>query len=141
MTAMDNPLVDDYLEARAARDKAQAVLDELGERLIKQMEQDQRKSYRWDAHGARNTLTYVQSHTVVIDEKGLRKKLSAKVFDKYTIRKLDRKAMDAAMDAGDVDPRAVAPYVEVRPNRPHLTYSNKPLETQELTREEKGWRV
>jgi len=119
---MDNPLVDDYLEARAERDKAQARLDELGERLTKQMEADQRKSYRWDADGARHTLTYVRSHTTQIDERGLRKALRAKVFDRYTKRVLDRKAMENAIDAGEVDPVVVSRFVELRPNRPHLTY-------------------
>jgi len=130
---MENPLVDDYLEARAARDKAQAVLDEIGERLIKQMEQDQRKSYRWDAHGARHSLTYVQSHTYQIDEAGLRRKLTAKVFDRYTIRKLDRRAMEAAMDSGEVDSKVVAPFVTERPNKPYLTYkeSEAPIEVKE----------
>ena len=119
---MENPLVDDYLEAKAERDKAQARLDDLGARLIKQMEADQRKSYRWDAHGARHTLTYVQSHTTEINEHGLRKALKAKVFDRYTKRVLDRKAMEAAMDSGEVDRMIVGQYVTLRPNKPHLTY-------------------
>jgi len=129
---MDNPLVDDYLEARAERDKAQARLDELGERLTKQMEADQRKSYRWDADGARHTLTYVRSHTTQIDERGLRKALRAKVFDRYTKRVLDRKAMENAIDAGEVDPVVVSRFVELRPNRPHLTYKvGAPVEETE----------
>lgn len=120
---MENPLVDDYLEAKAERDKAQARLDELSERLTKQMEADQRKSYRWDADGAKHTLTYVQSHVIEIDERGLRKALRAKVFDRYTKRVLDRKAMEAAMDSGEVDQVTVRQYVHLRPNKPHLTYS------------------
>jgi hypothetical protein len=127
---MDNPLVDDYLEARAARDKAQERLDELGERLIKQMEQDQRKSYRWASHGARHTLTYVQSRTTQIDEKGLRRALKAKVFDKYTKKVLDRKAMEAAMDAGEVDPVVVSRFVILRANKPHLTYKTGELKEE-----------
>jgi len=119
---MENPLVDDYLEAKAERDKAQARLDELGERLTKQMEADQRKSYRWNADGVRHTLTYVQAHTTQIDEQGLRKALTAKVFDRYTKRVLDRKSMENAIDAGDVDPVVVSRFVTLRPNKPHLTY-------------------
>lgn len=119
---MENPLVDDYLEARAARDQAQARLDELGDRLVKQMEADQRKSYRWDADGARHTLTYVQSHTTQIDEAGLRRALKARIFDRYTKRVLDRKAMENAIDAGEVDPVVVSRFVRLQPNKPHLTY-------------------
>jgi hypothetical protein len=119
---MENPLVDDYLEAKAERDKAQARLDELGERLTKQMEADQRKSYRWDADGVRHSLTYVQARTTQIDERGLRRALTAKVFDRYTKKVLDRKAMENAIDAGEVDPVVVSRFVTMRPNKPHLTY-------------------
>lgn len=119
---MRNPLVDDYLEARAARDQAQTRLDELSERLAKQMEADQRKTYRWEADGVKHNLTYVQSNTTVINEPGLRRALRAKVFDAYTKRVLDRRAMEAAMAAGEIDPVLVSQYVQVRPNRPHLTY-------------------
>jgi hypothetical protein len=119
---MDNPLVNDYLEAKAERDRAQARLDELGERLIKQMEADQRKSYRWDADGVRHNLTYVQGHTTVIDEHGLRKAMHAKPFDRFTKRVLDRRAMEDAMDRGEVDRVLVSRFVQLRPNRPHLTY-------------------
>lgn len=129
---MENPLVDDYLMARAAWQKAEQHMAELQERLIKQMEQDQRKSYRWDADGARHTLTYVQSRTTTIDEKGLRKALGAKTFDRYTVKKLDRKAMENAIDAGDVDPVTVSRFVVLRPNKPHLTYrAGAPVEEGE----------
>ena len=124
---MDNPLVDDYLEARAERDKAQARLDELGERLTKQMEADQRKSYRWDADGARHTLTYVRSHTTQIDERGLRKALRAKVFDRYTKRVLDRKKMEDAMGTGAVDPVTVSQFVSQKPQRPYLEYREREI--------------
>jgi hypothetical protein len=123
---MDNPLVDEYLEARAERDKAQSRLDDLSDQLMSQMEADQRKSYRWDAHGVRHTLTFTQSHTTRIDEVGLRKALRAKVFDKYTHRVLDRKAMENAMSAGEINPVVVSRFVTLQPNTPHLTYKATP---------------
>jgi hypothetical protein len=128
---MENPLVDDYLAARAAWKRAEQHMAELQERLTKQMEADQRKSYRWTADGARHTLTFVQSHTTQIDEAGLRRALRAKVFDRYTKRVLDRKRMEEAMDAGEVDPKVVAPFVTQRPNKAHLTYSARPIEEKE----------
>lgn len=120
-----NELVADYLRARSERDAAQARVDELGERLIKQMEADQRKSFRWKADGLARAVTYVQKRTAVIDERGLRKALSAKVFDKYTVRKLDRKAMETAMDAGEVDPVTVSRFVTMKPGRAYLEYREK----------------
>src|SRR5262245_43815949 len=110
---MDNELVHENLSPRAVRDRAERYYQEVTERLMKQMEADQRKSYRWEENGQKRLLTYVQSRRTEIDEKGLRKALTAKVFDKYTVKKLDRKAMETAMDAGDVDPVIVSRYVQV----------------------------
>lgn len=124
----DDPLVSEFLAARAARDKAQATLDEVQDRLIKQMERDQRKSFRWTSDGVRRAISYVQATTTVIDEKGLRKALGAKVFDKYTVRKLDRKAMEVAMDDGTIDPVTVSRFVTLKPNRPHLSLTEKEVE-------------
>ena len=123
-TAPD-PLIAEYLEARVERDQAQARVDELGERLMKQMEADQRKSWRWKAGGRQHNLTYVQKSNMVIDEPGLRKALTAKVFDKYTKRVLDRKAMEEAMGDGRVDPVIVSKYVTPKPTKPYLDYRDK----------------
>src|SRR3954468_1030192 len=99
MTA-PNDLVAEYLQARALRDRAERDYQEASARLMKQMEADQRKSFRWTDDGVTRAVTYTQGHTTVIDEKGLRRALKAPVFDKYTKKVLDRKAMEAAMDAG-----------------------------------------
>lgn len=120
--------VADYLTARAARDKAQQDLDVAQALLMKQMEQDQRKSYRWTSDGQRCSITYTQGHTTAVDEKGLRRALRAPVFDKYTKRVLDRKAMEQAMDAGEIDPITVSRYVTLIPNKPHLTLVQKEIE-------------
>jgi hypothetical protein len=123
-----DPLVTDYLAARAARDEAQDRFEDAQARLLKQMEADQRKSYRWAGEGRNHNLTYVQGHTTYIDEPGLRRALRAKVFDRYTKRVLDRKAMEKAMDAGEVDPVTVAQYVTQRPKKPFLHYTEKETE-------------
>lgn len=131
-----DPLVADYVRARVDRDQAQARLDELGERLIKQMEADQRKSWRWrDEHGA-HTLTMVVKHSTDIDERGLRRALTAKVFDRYTKRVLDRKAMEAAMDDGAVDPMVVSRFVSQRAHKPYLDYRTKPEQPEKLEQPE-----
>jgi hypothetical protein len=123
-----DPLVADFLQARRARDRAQADLDEAQARLIKQMEQDQRKSYRWTADGMSHAVTYVTKGATVIDEKGLRRALTAKVFDKYTVRKLDRHAMEQAMDEGAIDPVTVSRFVTIKPSRPYLELREKEVQ-------------
>lgn len=71
------------------------------------------------------SATYTQRSTTQINEQGLRKALGARVFDKYTIKKLDRKAMEKAMEEGVVDPTTVAQYVEQVPGKTFLTYRVK----------------
>ena len=120
-----NDLVAEYLRARTERDTAQAHLDEAQARLIKQMEADQRKSFKWTSDGRQRNLTYVVKRTTVVDEPGLRKALTAKIYDRYTKRILDRRAMERAMDAGDVDPVTVSRFVSMKPHNPYLDYREK----------------
>lgn len=128
MSETPNELVADFLRARTLRDKAQADFDEAQARLMKQMEADQRKTFKWDAEGVHHNLTFVQQSMTVIDEPGLRKALTAKVFDKYTTRTLNRKAMERAMDEGKVDPITVSRFVTQRPKKPFLSYTEKEVE-------------
>ena len=127
MTETD-PLLADWMNARRARDDAQAALDMAQERLQKQMEADQRKSYRWTADGLSHAVTYVAKGATVIDEKGLRKALTAKVYDQYTVKKLDRRAMEKAMDEGAIDPVTVSRFVTIKPSRPYLELREREVE-------------
>ena len=127
MTETD-PLLADWMNARRARDDAQAALDMAQERLLKQMEADQRKSYRWTADGLSHAVTYVAKGATVIDEKGLRKALTAKVYDQYTVKKLDRRAMEKAMDEGAIDPVTVSRFVTIKPSRPYLELREREVE-------------
>ena len=124
------PLVVEYLSARAARDQAEEVFKDLETRLIKQMEADQRKTYHWSADGQPHTLTYVRGHTTYIDEIGLRKAMGARNFDQYTRKTLDRRAMEKAMDAGEVDPVTVSRFVTLKPKKPYLNHSAKKEEEE-----------
>jgi phosphoenolpyruvate-protein kinase (PTS system EI component) len=128
MSETPNELVADFLEARTRRDRAQAEFEEAQARLIKQMEADQRKTFKWTADGRNHNLTFVQQHTTVIDEPGLRKALTAKIFDRYTKRVLVRQAMERAMDEGKIDPITVSRFVTQRPKKPFINYTEKDTE-------------
>ena len=125
-----NPVAE-YIKARAELEAKQAEVAELAEALIKQMETDQRKSYRQRIGDQNYSLTYTRASSTLIDEPGLRKALGAKSFDKYTLRILDRKAMEAAMDQGEVDPVTVSKYVRVTHGRTYLRLSSRPLDAPE----------
>jgi ATP-dependent Clp protease ATP-binding subunit ClpA len=74
---------------------------------------------------------YLQARTerdkaqAALDEASAR--LTAKVFDRYTVKKLDRKRMEEAMDTGAIDPVTVSRYVELKPSRPYLEYREKEI--------------
>jgi len=47
------------------------------------------------------------------------------VFNKYTYRKLDRKKLEAALDAGEVPSVKVAPYVDTKMSAPFIRFTMK----------------
>ncbi len=131
-TAALDPALYEYLDAKAAKDRADARLLAATKVLQEQMEQKHQKSMTWTHDGQRKTVTYVAPVQTVIDEKGLRRALRAKVFDKYTVttKKLNRTAMEHAMSTGEVDPMVVAKYVTEKPSTPYLKYSVKDEEEE-----------
>lgn len=118
-TSREQTLIEAYLEAKQAADLAKQRVEEIGDRLIAQMEQSQTKTYTTDDA----KLTYVRVGRPIIDEKGLRKALTAKVFDKYTTKTLNKKAMEDAMETGEVDPVIVSKFVTTKYNKPFLKVS------------------
>lgn len=125
-----DPTLKAYLDAKSAFDQAKRHLEKVTAALITQMEADQKKTLSYGAQGFVRKVTYVQTKTFNIDEKGLRKALTAKVFDRFTVRKLERAKLEAAMDNGEVDPMVVAKFVEEKPNKPYLRYSENTMEEE-----------
>lgn len=95
------------------------------------MAENQTKTMALEDDNQRVSITYTQRENVTIDEKGLRKALTAKVYDKYTVKKLDRKAMERAMDDGAVDPMVVGKYVTVSKSTPYLTVRVNEIKEEE----------
>lgn len=120
-----DPILQEYLDAKAAHDLAGERLSNATEALLEQMAEKHQKSYKHKYQGVVTTVTYVKRETVEVDEKGLRKALTARVFDRYTVKKLDRKAMEAAMDTGAVDPMVVARFATTKESAPYLKYTKK----------------
>lgn len=120
-----NPYLRDYLAAKSAADQAQRHLEVVQRRLIEQMQQEHTKSLRVVGEGVTKSVTYVTRKTYNVDEKGLRRALTAKIFDRYTVKKLDRKSLEDAMDRGEVDPMVVARFVSETESKPYLKYTEK----------------
>jgi len=109
-----------YVEAKEAADLAQLRLKEVSEQLIKEMEAEQVKTVTDNDFGK---FTYVRRSVPVIDEKGLRRALTARVYDKFTVKKLDRKALEDAMGMGKIDPKVVVQYVQMKDGDPYIKYT------------------
>lgn len=89
------------------------------------MKHKQVKTAYVSAGGVKFSATYTQRTTNQINEQGLRKALGARVYDKFTTKKLDRKALETAMTDGVVDPMIVAKFVDQVPGKIYLTYRAK----------------
>jgi len=114
-----------YAEARRAEEDAKRRRALVEEELMAEMTKSQLKSTSTRDGGKRLQVTYVQGETASIDEAGLRKALGATAFRKYTVEKLDRKRLEAAMDTGEVDPIVVGQFVSVAPSKPYLRFTEK----------------
>lgn len=93
--------------------------------LTRYMEEHQRKTVRTSADGYILQATYKQQTSVKIDEPGLRKKMGASAYDKYTMKKLDRKKLEAALDDDAALRLVVAPYVNVTKSAPFIQLTMK----------------
>lgn len=126
----DQDLFGEYVAAKQAVDQAQNHLKKVQKQLIDQMGAKHQKSWSITKDGEQHTVTYVQSNSVVIDTKALRRALTAKVYDKYTTKELNKDALEEAMSQGMVDPMVVAKYVSEKPGNPYLRYTRKQAEDE-----------
>jgi hypothetical protein len=123
----ERDLLSEYIAARRAFDQAERHLKKIQNELAEDMAENHRKSFTLTDHEEHkvHTVTFVQAERVELDEKGLRKALTAKVFDKSTVKKLDKKALEEAMSRGDIDPMLVSKYVSAAKGLPYLRYTEK----------------
>jgi hypothetical protein len=114
-----------FVQAKHDADFANRKLEDAEAKLLAMMESSQQKTATWKDGTVKFSATYTQRTTNQINEQGLRKALTAKVYDRFTIKKLDRKALEQAMTDGEVDPMIVAKFVDQVPGKTYLTYRAK----------------
>lgn len=78
--------------------------------LIAEMEAQEIKSTSTEICGIKYTTTATQRTSYSFDEAGLKKALGARVYNKFTIAKLDRTKLEEAVQAGAVDAGVVSQY-------------------------------
>lgn len=91
--------------------------------LVELMETEQIKTHEVDDGGKVYRATFVQASVPIIDEAGLEAEIGTEVFERYCKRVLDRKALEAAMETGDVDPFQVGKHVTERKNKPSVRFT------------------
>lgn len=116
--------VSEYLAAKADADRANARLNKAQAELLTWMKGHRSKTIKMELGDEEIAqLTYVQATRYEINEKGLRRALRARVYDRYTERKLNRKALEAAIDRGEVDPMVVAQHTVPVVGKPFIKYT------------------
>lgn len=118
----------DVVEAREAADKANAKLKEAEHRFLALLEEQQLKSSGVRVGKTRWLGTLTSRTTYSFNESGLRKALTAKVYDKYTVRHLDRTQLKKAVENGDVDASVVAQYTTPHTSGPFLRLTHREIE-------------
>lgn len=118
-------LLESYIERRIMRDMAERAFRQSEEKLVAWMEEHRRKSVRLDDGEHIFSATYKQATRTEINEQGLRKALGAPTYDKYTVRALDKKALDKAITDGEISSMTVAPFVTRTTGNPYLQYTTK----------------
>lgn len=119
----ERDLLNRLILARQNMRQIQDEITELEGDLIKFMETNQRKSVSAKVGTMDHRVTYVRSKRVKVDEKGLKKALGARLFNKFTVTKLDTKKLESGLDEGLVAPEAVSPYITEELSNPYLRYS------------------
>ena len=116
-------LVQSFAELSQAAADAQTAFESVRKVLAAEMEDQQIKTHEVQDGGKIYRATFLQAVIPVIDEGGLEDELGSEVFEKYTKRILDRKALEDAMEHGEVDPLIVGKHVTERKNRPSVRFS------------------
>lgn len=113
-------LVTRYVMALENRMQAEQAEAAARRELVEYMEANQRKTVSAETPYGKRKVTYSRSTRITIDEKGLKKAIGAKLFNKFTVRKLDRAKLEKALDEGVVSPNTVSPYVKESYSTPYL---------------------
>lgn len=112
-----------YRIARINMDYAKGQLELCEKDLVEAMAAVHQKSATLRTGETQIKVTYVQNSTVKVNEEGLRKALGARVFNKYTVRKIDKNKLETGIATGEVDGVVVSQYCEIKSSKPYIRYT------------------
>lgn len=105
---------------RQERDDADFAYRNLQNTLVAHLEAKHQKT----ATVRGKKFTVVVTERTIIDEDGLKKGLGARTWNQFTIKKLDRKKLEQALQDGSVDPVLVAKHSSVKRDTPYIRISS-----------------
>jgi len=112
-----------FAELQAKADEAARAANDVKKVLAEALEQDQIKTHEVQDGGKIYRATFLQAVVPIIDETGLEKELGSDVYDRYTKKVLDKKALERAMESNEVDPVKVGKHVTERRNAPSVRFT------------------
>ena len=118
-------LVQSFAELSQRAADATNAFEAVRKTLAQEMENEQIKTHEVQDGGKVYRATFLQAVIPVIDEGALEDELGTEVFDRYTKRVLDRKALEEAMENGELDPLTVGKHITERKNRPSVRFSTR----------------
>ena len=65
----------------------------------------------------------MQTETTKIDEEGLRKALGVKLWNKITVKKVDKAKLTTTIADGEISPELASGFLTVQKNKPYIRYT------------------
>lgn len=110
----------DLARLKEERDEVERRYRDLQDTLVAHLNAKHQKSTT--VNGTK--FTVVINERLVIDSDALKKGLGARIWNKFTVRKLDRAKLEAAVLEGSVDPVLVARHSSVKRDTPYIRISS-----------------
>ena len=125
-----------FIDAKKAADHAKRELDAAEQELIESLRAAGDKSTSLTEGDKVQRATVVQTETTKIDEEGLRKALGVKLWNKVTVRKVDKAKLTTIIADGEVSPELASGFLTVQKNKPYIRYSEGQKKENEDTEDE-----
>lgn len=121
------------VQAKKRKEEAEHYYKLQQQSLIEMLESNQQKSATVRDGGKKYKITYVRGERTVIDSDALRKELGTRIFNKYTVRTLDRKKLEEGIARGDVDKVLVSKHMSLLQNAASLRVTEQVADDREET--------
>jgi len=112
-----------FIDAKKAADHAKRELEAAEEELIDALRTAGDKSTSLTEGDKVQRATVVQTETTKIDEDGLRKAVGVKLWNKITVKKVDKAKLTTTIADGEISPELASGFLTVQKNKPYIRYS------------------